>query len=100
MIEPFELTVFPISATDVVSPVSWQADTVYQAILVATSVMIGHITTVLCFLFVTMSEILATLLHERGDDIWATEERRSDGVAAPDGQSVNEDAGQVGRQYM
>ena len=68
------LTVFPTSGTAGVTTASWQADTVYWAILGTTSLMISGFTTVLGSLFVTINEILGTLPQEWVDDILATEE--------------------------
>jgi hypothetical protein len=84
------LTVFPTSGTEEVTTAGWQVDTVYWAILVTTSLMIGGFTTVLGSLFVTINEILGTLPQEWVDDILATEEQREDGIAAPEDQSVDE----------
>jgi hypothetical protein len=78
------LTVFPTSGTAEVTTASWQADTVYWAILVATSLMISGFTTVLGSLFVTINEILGTLPQEWVDDILATEEQRDDVTGVPE----------------
>ena len=88
------LTVFPTSGTDEVTTAGWQADAVYWAILVATSLMISGFTTVLGSLFVTINEILSTLPQEWVEDILATEEdQRDDGTAAPERSTRESDVG-------